>query len=373
MKIAIFCDSFFPTIDGVSLSIKNNTELFPKDSKLFFFIPSRSKKINNQKYIFLKSKEVKKYKEYRIRIPSFFKVYNQLKKIRPDIIHAHSSFGIGWEGLVCGKLLKIPVVATFHTIIPEVTKEFLFMNIEKTKLFNKLAWKYIKLFFNLADFIITPSEAMKKELIEKKLNKPVTVISNGINIKKFPKLSRKNNKQTTFISIGRLVESKNVISILRAFKLAFFKNNNIKMIILGKGPEEKKLRNYIKANRLEKKVKMVGFVDNNKIIDFLKKADVFVTASQIETEGISTLEAMSTGLPVIGVNARATPNLIKNAGIIIPSNNPKEMSKAMLKLSSNINLRKKLSASAHKKANKYDISKTSKELHDFYKKILKIR
>jgi len=371
MKIAIFCDSFFPTIDGVSLSIKNNTELFSKQTKLFFFIPSGSNKINNHDYIFLKSREVKNYKEYKMRIPSFFKVYSQLKKIKPDLIHVHSAFGIGWEGVLCARILKIPIISTFHTVIPEVAKEFSFLNLEKTEIFERLAWKYVKLFFNLSNEIITPSEFMKKELMQHGIKKPITVISNGINIKKFPMLSRKNNKTISFISIGRLVESKNVIQILKSFNIASEKNPNLRLIILGKGPEKDNLKRFVEKNNLQKKVKMIGFIDNEKIVGFLKKSDVFITASSIETEGISTLEAMSTGLPIIGANARATPNLIKNSGIIVPLNNPEIMAKSILELAENRLLRKKLGISAHEEAIKYNINKTSKTIYNFYKNYLK--
>jgi len=372
MKIAIFSDSFFPMTDGVTISIKNNAELFSKQNKLFFFVPSKLKKLNikNAKYIKLKTKDLKEYKGYQIRIPKFKKVYKELKKIKPDIVHIHSPSGIGLEGLVNARLLKIPVIATSHTLFPEVTEEINLKGFERTKIFKKMIWNYLVMFLNRCTGVITPSEAMKTELLNHKVTKPIYVISNGIDTKKFSYILRKN-KEPVFISTGRLVESKHVDNTLKAFY--YFKKNGGKgkLTIVGDGPNDKKLKDFVKRKKISKDVKFLGFIKYDKIINAYKKSDVFVTSSTIETEGISTLEAMSTGLPVIGVNARATPYLVKeNTGFIVPVNKPKKMAEKMLELSKNYSLRQEFGKNATKEVKKYDLRKANKKLYKTYEKII---
>ena len=373
MKIAIFSDSFFPLVDGGTISIKNNAEILSKKNKIFFFIPSKSQKLNikNSQYIQLKSYGLESYKGYKIRIPSFLKVYFKLKKIRPDIIHMHSIFGISWEGLIASKILKIPSVTTSHTIFSEATAELYLGGFEKTKIFQKITWAYMRFFLNLNDFVITPSEIMKKELIAKKIKKPIYSISNGIDINKFPKVTRNKKEKISFVYVGRFAESKHIYESVKAFNLALKKGIKADFLIFGVGPQKEKIKNYIKKNNLDKKIKLLGFLEHEKILRGYKKTDVFVTSSTIETEGISTLEAMSTGLPVIGVNVRATPLLIKNAGIVVPNNNEEKMADAMIKLATNYKLRQKLGENASKIAKKYDLKEMNKKLFNLYKKIIK--
>ncbi|PJE81291.1 hypothetical protein COU58_03160 [Candidatus Pacearchaeota archaeon CG10_big_fil_rev_8_21_14_0_10_32_42] len=372
MKIAIFSDSFFPLIDGVTTSIKNNMEILSKKNKIYFFVPSGTGKLNisNSKYTQLKSFPIKSYKGYKLRIPTFRKVYEELKKIKPDLIHIHSIFGVGWEGLIAGKMLKIPVIATAHTIFPEVGSELDLKGFERTQAFNKIAWGFMRTFFNKCDAVITPSEIMVKELKNQGINKPIYPISNGIDTKKFS-YSKRKKRTPTFISTSRLVESKHIDVILKAFKI-FIKNNKGKLLIVGGGPEEKKLKQFAIKNHLLQNVEFKGFVKPEKIIKEYKKADVFLTASTIETEGITTLEAMSTGLPVIGVDARATPNLVKkDAGFIIPIGNEKQFAEKLEKLTKNYSLRIKMGKDASKRAKEFELKKMNKKLFENYKKTIK--
>ncbi len=373
MKIAIFCDSFFPLTDGVTVSIKNHTELFSKKNKILFFVPSETDKlkIKNAKYFRLKSFAVKSYKEYKLRVPTFLRVIKELKRENPDIVHIHSIFGIGWEGLIAARLLKIPVVTTSHTVFPEVAAELDLGGIQNTKSFQKVTWQYMKWFLNKNTTVLTPSQAMKKELVEHGVTKPIYAISNGIDTKKFPYKKRVKHKETIFLSIGRLVESKHVDIVLKSFNKATKKGLRGKLWIVGKGPEGEKLKSYAKKNKIEKKVKFFGLIENDKVPELYKKADVFLTASTIETEGITTLEAMATGLPVVGVDARATPYLIeKDSGFIVPVGDTNKMSDEMLKLSKSFSLQKKLGDAAAKKAKTYELKEKNRELYKIYEKTI---
>ncbi|MDP3966031.1 MAG: glycosyltransferase [archaeon] len=372
MKIAIFSDSFFPLVDGVTISIKNNMEILSKKNKIFFFVPSETCKliIPNSGYIRLKSFHIKSYKEYKLRIPSFVRAYKELKKIRPDIVHIHSPFGIGWEGLIAARKLKIPVIITAHTVFPEVASELDLKGFQNSKTFQKLTWKYLFYFFNKCDALITPSEAMKKELIFRGLKKQIYPVSNGIDANKFT-FSKRKKRKPTFISTSRLVESKHIDVLLRAFNILKKEGSEGKFLILGKGPEEKKLKEYAIKNNLLGDVQFKGFVNPERMIGEYKKADIFLTASTIETEGVTTLEAMSTGLPVVGVNSRATPDLVdKKTGFIAPVGDEEKIAEYMIKLAKEYNLRQKMGKHASKIAKNFELKKMNKKLYETYKKVI---
>jgi len=372
MKIAVFSDAFFPLIDGVTVSIGKNMRILSENNEIFFFIPSGSTdlKLKNSKQIELKSFPIKSYKEYKLRIPSFFKAYTELKKINPDIIHVHTIFGIGWEGIVSAKLLKIPIVATSHTVFPEVTTELDLLGLEKTERFKRIAWRYMISFLRRCNAVIAPSEAMKKDLISHGLKIPIYPISNGIKTESYSYVKRKE-KDPIFLSMGRLVESKQVNITLKAFSI--FKKKGMKGILwlAGKGVEEKSLKEYVKKENLNEYVKFLGFVEYEKTPKIYQEADIFVTSSKTETEGMSTIEAMSTGLPVIGVKERATPYLVgKDAGFIAPIGNSKKIAEYMERLAKNYKLRIKLGKNASLKTKRYEIKSTNKKIYEAYKKII---
>lgn len=374
MKIAIFTDAFLPTIDGAVMSIKNSTEILSKENKIFLFVPSNSskEKLRNVEYIELKSYNLRGYKDYKARFPSFIKCYNQLKKIKPDVVHLESIFGIAWEGLISAKLLGIPIVITSHTVFPDVMGEISLLGMENQNWFKNLLWKYMVFFLNLCDVIVSPSETMKEELIKHGVKRSINVISNGINTREFIFYKRKKQRETIILYVGRLVSSKQVNVLLKAFKLIVEKKLKARFWIVGSGPLEKELTEYVIKNKIEKYVKFFGYIENNKLLEIYKKADIFATASTIETEGISILEAMSTGLPVIGVNSRAVPLLVKkDIGFIAKPHNEKEIAEFLTKLVNNYNMRLKFGKNASEKAKEYELEKVVLKLYNLYKSLTK--
>jgi len=141
--------------------------------------------------------------------------------------------------------------------------------------------------------------------------------------------------------------------------------------IVGRGPEEKRLREYVNKNKLEESIKLFGCIENSKLPEIYKKADILVTASTIETEGITILEGMSMGLPVVGVDARAIPLLIKkDVGFIAKPYNEKEIAEFIIKLAKNYKLRLKLGKNASKKAEEYELEKVVSDLYKGYQSLI---
>ena len=119
---------------------------------------------------------------------------------------------------------------------------------------------------------------------------------------------------------------KNVDVVLQAMKIVS-EYKKVKFMIVGGGPDLKRLKDYSKKINLN--VKFIGNVDNEKLVDYYNKADIFVTASTIETEGIVLLEAMACGLPIVGVDKLAIPEVVRDGenGFIAKVNDPEDIQK----------------------------------------------
>ncbi len=373
MKIAFFTDTFVPQTNGVVTSILNSTDrLARKGHKIMIFSPKIGKGLNlhkNIKVVELKSFNLlPKYKEMEVRIPTFIKVLKEIRNFNPDIIHIHTPFGIGYEGFLCAKLLKKPLVGTYHTLLPDFLKHVSLAGLEKKEQTKNLTWKYSNLFYNKCDIVITPSDVIKRELKKHGLKSKIEVLSNGVDLNKFYKKKIKKNK-LTILHVGRISYEKNVDVVLQAMKIVSL-YKGIRFIIVGGGPDLERLKKYAEGINLD--VEFTGVIKNENLADYYNKADVFITASTIETEGIVILEAMACGLPIVGVNKLAIPEIVKNGknGFVVKENEPEEMAMSLIKLIKNKSLRNKLGKNSMKIAKMYSLDNTVRKLEQLYKSLL---
>jgi 1,2-diacylglycerol 3-alpha-glucosyltransferase len=354
MKIAIFSDSFFPMINGVTIYISTLTnKLSELEHEVFLFVPysknkTYCKRILNRKIHIYYIKGVKAffYPEFKVTSIITTQDINVLKKINPDIIYFQTPFTIGLKAIIAAKILKKPLIGIFHTHI--ASDEYLSNLGRLSKKINlkPVAWAYLKQFYNRCDVIISPSKFIKRTLLKNGIKKPVTVVNNFIDDEKLAnKKSYIKIRKNSFIYFGRISLEKNLKCLINAFMKLTQKRKDTHLYIFGTGPLINDLKADIIKKRLEKNVFIMGSIDNKIILEtnFLKKFLAFVTTSNSEVQPLTIIEAMSKNLPIIGPNAAGITELISSNGIIIPKNSSEAMSKAMLKILENKNIRKKMS------------------------------
>src|SRR3989344_8401772 len=167
MNIAIFTDSYSPQINGVVTQIKNmGKELKKRGHNVLIVAPSSNSRHgeedeNGVKVIYLPSIALPTYPDYRITHFTSSRVKKELKEFNADIIHVQTPFSVGWLGVRYGKRYKIPVIGTYHTLIPEFLMYLPIHFLKKTNFAKSLAWKYTKVFYNKCSLVTTPSNSMK--------------------------------------------------------------------------------------------------------------------------------------------------------------------------------------------------------------------
>src|SRR3989344_8006628 len=138
------------------------------------------------------------------------------------------------------------------------------------------------------------------------------VIPNGVDVEKFlnPKSKILNPDEVTLITTSRLVEKNGVGDIIEAMK---FLPESMKLRIIGIGPLEKNLKAKVRDLKLENRIDFLGIVPNSEIPKHLHEADIFIRPSLSEGQGISFIEAMAAGLPVIATPVGGIPDFLKDA------------------------------------------------------------
>jgi glycosyltransferase involved in cell wall biosynthesis len=370
MKIAIFTDTYLPNSGGVVRSLVNSTNLLTlKNHEVLIFAPSakgyRDQPQENVKVYRFSSIPLPTYKCFRIAFPSIIKTIKILRTEDPDIIHVFDPATVGIVGIICGKLLRLPVAGTFHTLFTETLtyiSPYRLLGIDKlltyyqTKVINqdnivdlkkdtqrklgqiakrinkfadidiikdskvkygnsdteglhkKIIWKIINWVYNKCILVTAPSESIIEELKKKGVKSKIIYLSNGIDIDKFAfkKEYRKNSYK--ILHIGRLGFEKNVEVIIKAMPSILGVFPNAKLTIVGSGPALLSLVILTKKLKLNDNVVFSGYIPNNELPDMIRDHDIFVTASTMETQGLVILESRSCGLPVVGVDTKLLKN-----------------------------------------------------------------
>lgn len=369
MKIAIFTDTYLPDRNGVSASVDHFTKLMADDGhQIMIFCPKNGRHKDKQypgieirRYLSITAPS---YKDMKLALPFVWTAIHDLKEFNPDVVHIQTPLGIGWIGVWATKIMKIPNIQTYHTYIPDflvyvnprtilgINKITEFMNSTRLKITKSITDNgddedteslfrqyinqflkdkdedikaevikspskfserfgrdYTRLIYNRADLVLTPSLAMKKVLKKQGITSPIEVLSNGIDFEFF-KSKTDYTIKNRILYIGRLGYEKSVDHVIKSFVIAAKKNKDIKLEIYGGGPAKLSLETLVKELGMQDRIIFHGFYDINKLSKHLHEFDFFMTASAIETQGIVILEAMASGLPVLGVDKLAVPEVV---------------------------------------------------------------
>jgi 1,2-diacylglycerol 3-alpha-glucosyltransferase len=377
LNVGFFTDTFTPQINGVVTSIQNfQKELERQGHKVYIFAPAPELpddkidvfRFSSVKFIF--------QPEMRFAVPYSWQIDKRINSLNLDLVHAHTPFSLGFFAKYVSKDRQIPFVQTFHTLYPEYLHYILGL-VGKTLIVQYGAKGMIKFLYNRSNFIIAPSLKIKEYLEKCGVKKPIEIISTGIDLKKFKNIDKKifkqqykiNPQDKILLSIGRLGQEKNLDFLLYA--LSKIKNNKIKLLIIGDGPEKANLIKLAKKLNVNKKIIFLGYINREKIPFALAASNVFVFTSKTETQGLVLLEAAASSKPIVAIRDAAIEKFVKN-GVngFISDLKPEIFAQKIEKILDDKNIYKKFFVNSKKIAQNFSIEKQSKKLIKVYNKLL---
>ncbi len=287
----------------------------------------RAKILNIPRLTFLNNKRwIKKtYKHYLL----YSKQYGH-----PDIVQAHSCI---WAGAVAQ---KIKAAFSVPYVISEHRSRFIFNSTEAKKLLPEKFYPIIKKSLFYANFITVVSDGLIPKItdIEPSIKNRITNIPNTVDKKDFTLSNAVIEKSSfTWFSLGNLEYVKGFDILLNAFSLLLTQyKKNVFLIIGGKGSEKKNLIALSKKLNLSKNVSFKGKLSRAEVINEMKQADAFVLSSRFEAFGVVYIEALASGLPIVGTNAGGQQSIFSESnGILVNSESPKELFLAMKTIQEN--------------------------------------
>jgi 1,2-diacylglycerol 3-alpha-glucosyltransferase len=295
-----------------------------------------------------------------------------------DVIHVHHPFLSGRLALNYCRPVKIPVVFTNHSRYDLMAQAYLPMMPDEMS--HSLLQAYLPAFCEAVDLVISPSESMAKILREFDVKSHIEVIPNGVDLHQFRQAKPFPRSEFGFtdqdillIYVGRVAPEKNIRFLLQSFAGIAQLIPNVYLLIVGGGKKqfEEELQNLIEQLGITNRVRSIGMIDYEDIPSYLAMGDIFVTTSLSETFGMSTVEAMSVGLPIMGVHAIGTSDIVEDGKTgFLSTEDVAAFTAKLTYLCLYPGLRKSMGAAARQASEQYDIERTTKILLEHYTRLI---
>ncbi|MGA0097129.1 MAG: glycosyltransferase [Bacilli bacterium] len=304
MRIALFSDTFPPEINGVSVSVGLHQKVLNDQGHEVLVITTNPfGKTADIQPTMIRIPGVELKKLYGYRMSSFFnaKAYQSIKKWQPEVIHIHTDAGIGIFGKITAFFLKVPTVVTYHTMYEDYTHYAGFLK----GLASRVVKQFSKSIAEQCTEFISPSLKTKEKIRSYGVERYINIVPTGIDFSRFnlqqldqTKLQELRQKwmkpgEKVLLSLGRVAKEKSMDMIIRGFA-AYLKTQAqpARLLMVGDGPDRHDLMQLTTELGLDKFVSFVGAVPIQEVPYYYQLADVFVSASLTETQGLTFMEAM---------------------------------------------------------------------------------
>lgn len=361
VKIAVFTDSYRPYVSGVVRSIDTfGAQLLALGHDVYVFGPRYYGHINGEERpprgphsvrgrdgaianldeegilpdgrraateVFrFWSIPVPMYRGFTAPVPISSQADELLDQLGIDIIHSHTPFAMGTLGALLAKKRRLPLVFTHHTMYHEYVHYLPGVR----AVLQPMMLRYVGNYCRRSDLVIAPTPHIREFIVDEYevRGRDAVAIPTGIELADFAagngsEVRRRfgigeHDKVLTFV--GRLGLEKNVGFLLNVLSLLHERRTDVHLVLVGDGPERQQLVDTAAALGVGDRLHLTGTLTKDEVSNVFHGSDLFVIASTSETQGLATLEAMAAGLPVVGVDAPGTKDMVEQGvqGVLTP-------------------------------------------------------
>ncbi len=311
---------------------------------------------------------------------AILRVYGILKKIRPAILHTHTTKG-GLIGIIAGRLAGVPCCVHF---MPG------FSAYAMSPIKRRLVLACERITYRLAHRLVPNSFSLKEFLSQSRLviDEKVDIIgfgsSNGVSLERFSRTTATldaaktyrdkfsiKESDTVFIFVGRLSVEKGIVELVQAF--TGIQDKNIHLMFLGRMESNRALlpENISKIIHEHPRIHLTGWTDD--VPGFLACADILVLPTYHEGFPNALLQGAAMGLPIIATDVRGCRDIIQHmeTGLLVPPENPAALQNAMSQMLKSTDLRKTLSTNNLENVRKkWAQEKVCMDLQQYYNKLI---
>ncbi|GER87292.1 glycosyl transferase family 1 [Dictyobacter vulcani] len=327
MRVAIITENFLPKLDGVTRTVSRLLEHLDTNGHQALLLGPECgmDEYAGAEVIGTAGLPFPFYPELKFNFfrPLFMR---RLAEFRPDIIHVVDPVILGATGLAAARVLNIPIISSYHTNLAAYCGHFGF------SLLTKPMWLYNRFVHNQCALTFCPS-ASTATMLAKQGFEHLRLWPRGVERTLFHSGRRSQEvrnawlrereipeDKTILLYVGRVSWEKNLRLLIQAYSQ--MDHSRCHLVIVGQGPAY----NEIQQDLEQVPVTFTGYLSGEELAMAYASADVFAFPSYTETFGQVVLEAMSSGLPVVGVRSEGVCDLVQHqkTGLLLDADNLQE-------------------------------------------------
>lgn len=369
MRIALFTETFLPKVDGIVTRLRHTVEHLQRNGdRVLVICPDGGiTEYKGAKIYGISGFPLPMYPELTLALPRPA-IGEVLEKFNPDIIHVVNPAVLGLAGIVHSKIHNIPLVASYHTHLPQYLQHY------GLGMLEGLLWELLKAGHNQAALNLCTSTAMVEELTARGIER-VDLWQRGVDTELFDpslasdrmreKLSQNNSEAPLLLYVGRLSAEKEIERI----KPILEGIPEARLALVGDGPHREALEKHFQGTNTY----FVGYLTGTDLASAFASADAFVFPSRTETLGLVLLEAMAAGCPVVAARSGGIPDIVTdgvNGYLFEPKSDDAGAIAATMRLLEEKEEREVIRQNARQEAERWGWSAATRQLQTYYEKVV---
>lgn len=380
MRVLMVSDVYFPRINGVSTAIQTyHHALAACGVEVRVIAPDYGAPCDSDWVVRVPSRAVPRDPEdrlvnWRLMQASVAEAVQQ----GCDLIHIQTPFVAHYTGHSVARRLKIPVIATYHTLFEDYLQYY--APFLPASWMRGMARRFSRAQCNALDSVIVPSRAIHDRLANYGVTTPMEILPTGIPLANFRHGERERfradhgiaSERPLALYVGRVAHEKNIAFLIDVAARARREMPELLLLVAGEGPALSSLKQRVEEQGLAHNVMFVGYLDRaRELLDCYAAADVFVFASRTETQGLVLLEAMAMGLPVVALAVMGTVDILSSGrGACVPEDAPDAFADAMTSLLNDPPRRMQMSQQAREYAAQWSDTALAGRMAGLYQQVI---
>lgn len=319
MNILMMTNTYLPHTGGVARSVEWFSEEFRQQEHRVLIVAPTFEGMPPDEVDVVRLPAIQKFNgsDFSVRLPIPGLLTAALDDFQPEIVHSHHPFLLGDTALRVASGRNLPIVFTHHTMYERYTHYVPGDSPVLQRFAVRLATEYA----NLCDQVIAPSESIAAILADRGVHTPIAAVPTGIHRERFAEGDGAAARRRYGIPaealvvghVGRLAPEKNLEFLARSVAEFIGRHDEVHFLVVGGGPSEAVIQRTFAARGLRDRLHQSHTrLDHGELADAYHAMDVFVFASQSETQGMVLAEAMTAGVPVIAVDAPGAREVVRD-------------------------------------------------------------
>ena len=368
MRIALFTETFLPKVDGIVTRLRHTVDHLQRNGdKVLVVAPDGGlAEYKGAKIYGVSGFPLPLYPELKLALPRP-SIGVALEEFRPDLIHVVNPAVLGLAGLYYAKVMQIPLVASYHTHLPQYLQHY------GLGMLEGVMWELIKASHNQAQLNLCTSTVMVQELREHGIER-LDLWQRGVDTETFhpglaspemrSHLSQGHPESPLLLYVGRLGAEKEIDRIKPVLEAI----PNARLALVGDGPHRSALEKYFTGTPTH----FVGYLTGTELGSAFASADAFIFPSRTETLGLVLLEAMAAGCPVVAARSGGIPDIVTDGvnGYLFDPADEEGAIAATLGLLKEQDERELLRQNARAEAQRWGWAAATRQLQNYYRTVV---